>query len=147
MALGGFSSRFVHPRGTSTVPRRNSLKSPTAPIGFVTSDVVIGCRSSERESEAARNGAGTRVAEIVDTARLQAGGRIKPRLQVRDLRIQTRVAGEHEQVVGRHVEPGTASRSREHRQVESVFHREILEARGRSTFDPTGGVDGPLMNN
>src|SRR2546426_8904160 len=111
MALGGFSSRFVHPRGTSTVPRRNSLKSPTAPIGFVTSDVVIGCRSSERESEAARNGAGTRVAEIVDTARLQAGGRIKPRLQVRDLRIQTRVAGEHEQVVGRHVEPGTDRKS------------------------------------
>src|SRR5436189_5137664 len=101
MALGGFSSRFVHPRGTSTVPRRNSLKSPTAPIGFVTSDVVIGCRSSERESEAARNGAGTPVAEIVDTARLQAGGRTNAGPQVRHLRIQARIAAQHRQLVRR----------------------------------------------
>src|SRR5205807_7109700 len=87
-----------------------------------------------------------RIAEIVDTTRWQHGGRVEPRRQVRDLRIQARIAGQYEQVVGRHVQPGTSGRSAEQRHVESVVYREILQPHKRGAFDPAGRVNGRLVD-
>src|SRR6266566_1296934 len=112
MALEGVSSRLVHACGTHD-------SSSSAPIAaarteYVTDDLVIG-RSSERDPQAARDGTGPRIAEIVDAAHAQA------LIAGLDFRIVPRIPGQQEQIVARHVGPG-APRPRESGERELVLH-------------------------
>src|SRR5881628_2109936 len=129
MALGGFSDKSVHAcRGTSTGARSNSAKRHVAPSDLVTNALVIGFVSSERGTKACRNGAGTRVAEIIDAARGQT------RLRMH-LWVQSGIARQEQQVVPRHVQPRRPA-SRQDRQVELVLHGDILQPQEGAALDP-----------
>src|SRR6266550_8820807 len=127
MALGGFSSRLVHP--CTSISAGPSSRNAKRRVALVTRDVVIGGGSSERGPNAGGNSTGTRIAEIIDAARPNTGVRVH-------LRVQARIARQHHEVVSRHVQPSGPGRSREDR--ECVLDGEILQADKRRSLDPTG---------
>src|SRR2546430_9410602 len=126
MALGGFSSRLVHP--STSISAGPSSSNAKRRVALVTRDVVIGGGSSERGPNAGRHSTGARIAEIIDAARPNTGVRVH-------LWVQARIARQHDEIVSRHVQPGAAGRSREDRQC--ILDGEILQAHKRGTLDPT----------
>src|SRR5437016_13451275 len=134
MELMGVSVRSVLPcMGT-----RSSVQSPTAPIDVVTKSRFMDQSSLERDTEAPRDGPGAGIGEIIDAARRQPYvGRVGL-VQARYLGVEPRITRDHEQVVGRHVQPSAPGRVGEEWQVEGVFHRDILEPQERRTLDPAG---------
>src|SRR5205809_6696164 len=119
MALDGVSSRLVHASGTSD--SSSSAPSPVALNENVTECLVIGRRCSERDPEAARDGTGTRIAEIIDAAHTRA------LVAGLDFRSVTRIAGQQQQVVAGHGGPCTVGAA-DAAQGEVVVPREVLQA-------------------
>src|SRR3989475_9547574 len=106
MELMGVSFRSVHPcSGT-----RRSAQSPRPPIDVVTKSRFMDQSSLERDTEAPRERAGPGIGEIIDAARHEPYvGRIGL-VQARHLGVEPRIARDHEQVVGRDVQPSAPGR-------------------------------------
>src|SRR6266849_3509892 len=135
MRLGGFSARSVHP----CTGRSSSVASPAAPSDMVTESLFIGPSSLEQKAEAAGDGAGPRISEVIETACRQP-------VRGKDLRVQARVTSEEYEVVGRHVQAGTARRAGQQRQVQVISDRDVLQAYERRILDPEGREDRRLVN-
>src|SRR5882762_262517 len=133
--LGGFSVRSVHP----CTGRSSSVTSPAAPSDMDTERFFIGPSSLEQKAQAAGDGAGPRIGEVVETTRREAVRR-------KDLGVQARVTGQDEEVIRRYVQPRAARRARQHRHVEIIAHRDVLQAHERGIFDPAGRKDRGLLN-
>src|SRR2546429_7682816 len=71
MALGGFSSRLVHP--CTSISAGPSSRNAKRRVALVTRDVVIGGGSSERGPNAGGDGTGDRVAERNEAPRPNTG--------------------------------------------------------------------------
>src|SRR5205814_548368 len=90
-------------------------------------------------AEAAGDGAGPRIREVIETTRGQAVRRVH-------LRVQTRVAGEEDEVVRRDVQPGAARRTRQQRQIQVISEGDVLQAHERRILDPARREDRRLVN-
>src|SRR6266853_5484755 len=124
MRLGGVSDRSVHATG-----RSSSAASPAAPSDMVTESLFIGPSSLEQKAQAAGDGAGPRISEVIETACRQA-------VRGKDLRVLARVAGEEDEVIGRYVQAGAARRAGQPRQVQIIADRDVLQAHERRILDP-----------
>src|SRR2546423_6833290 len=133
--LGGFSVRSVHPWTGSS----SSVASPAAPSDMVTESLFISLVSLEQKTQAAGDGAGPRIGEVVETTCRQA-------VRCKDLGVEARIPGEQDQVISRNVQTGTARRACQHRQVEIIPDRDVLQAYERSIFDPARRVDSRFAN-
>src|SRR5206468_7711822 len=97
MALMGVSLRSVHPcMGT-----KRSVQKPTAPIDVFTKSRFMDLSSLEHHTEAPGERPGPGIGQVIDAARREARVGCVACVQARDLRIESGITRQHEQVVGR----------------------------------------------